>query len=198
MLSIDILKKQNYQMNRDKSCHTFVYKKISNMSKSEIQKEFDCIINERKNRTVMKLNSKEYAKYLMDAINDSSLSNISYNEAINRYSRAVEENEKMINKLIIGKEKCDISLITEANGFDVINNEYLFLCTDIPFRFTLYNSYSFDNIDNLISFLYKYKNNIIYTDIDNNEIIGISDYLIEKIKMFFNKHGENNLYFEFG
>ena len=65
------------------SCHTWVYKRIDSMSREEINKEIDCVINERLSRAYMSENEDEYANKMVKLTKDSSISPLSYSDAIN-------------------------------------------------------------------------------------------------------------------
>lgn len=115
------------------SCHTWVYKRIDSMSQEEINQEIDCVINERLSRAYMSENEDEYANKMVKLTKDSSISPLSYSDAIKRYKEARYETSLIVKKLQEAKRTGDLSLITDINGFDTAeNNTYLFLCNDIP------------------------------------------------------------------
>ena len=64
------------------SCHTWVYKRIDSMSREEINQEIDCVINERLSRAYMSENEEEYANKMVKLTKDSSISPLSYSDAI--------------------------------------------------------------------------------------------------------------------
>ena len=66
------------------SCHTWVYKRIDSMSREEINQEIDCVINERLSRAYMRENEDEYANKMVKLTKDSSISPLSYSNAIKR------------------------------------------------------------------------------------------------------------------
>lgn len=58
---------------------------------------------------------------------DSSISPLSYSDAIKRYKEARYETSLIVKKLQEAKRTGDLSLITDINGFDTAeNNTYLF------------------------------------------------------------------------
>ena len=174
------------------SCHTWVYKRINSMSNDEINKEIDCVINERKQRFYMSLNEDEYANRMVKLTKDSSVAPMSYTDAVKRYKEAREDTQYIIDKLELAKQNGDLSVITCKNGFDTSENDtYLFLCCNTPFRCYEYTDKQFTNKDDLISYLHSIDSNKI--EIYNNE-----KSLEEQIYDFFKLHGDNNLLFEFG
>lgn len=184
-------------------CHTWVYKRIDSMSREEINREIDCVINERLSRAYMVKSEDEYANKLVKLTKDSSISPLSYSDAIKRYKEARYETNILIDKLKNAKCAGDLSLITEKNGFDTVNNDtYLFLCNDMPFRCFEYTDKQFYNKDELISFVHSVDpNNIVIYDYDeyNKESLNDSNNELDKrISEFFDKHGNNNLLIEFG
>lgn len=174
------------------SCHTWVYKQINSMSNDEINKEIDCVINERKQRFYMSLNEDEYANRMVKLTKDSSVAPMSYADAVKRYKEAREDTQLIIDKLELAKQTGDLSVITCKNGFDTSENDtYLFLCCNTPFRCYEYTDKQFTDKDELISYLHSIDSKKI--EIYNNE-----KSLEDQIYDFFKLHGDNNLLFEFG
>lgn len=174
------------------ACHTWVYKRINSMSKDEINREIDCVINERKQRFYMSSNEDEYANRMVKLTKDSSVAPMSYAEAVKRYKEAREETQLIIDKLTFAKQTGDLSVITCKNGFDTTGNDtYLFLCTNTPFRCYEYTDEQFTDKDKLISYLHSIDSKKIKV-YENNKS------LEEQIYDFFKLHGDNNLLFEFG
>ncbi len=182
------------------SCHTWIYKRIDSMSREEINQEIDCVINERLSRAYMSENEDEYANKMVKLTKDSSISPLSYSDAIKRYKEARYETSLIVKKLQEAKRTGDLSLITDINGFDTAeNNTYLFLCNDMPFRCYEYTDKQCHNKDELIEFVHTVdSNNIAIYDENNNQHIGIPKDIDERISDFFDKHGINNLLIEFG
>lgn len=174
------------------SCHTWVYKRISSMSKDEINREIDCVINERKQRFYMSSNEDEYANRMVKLTKDSSVAPMSYTDAVKRYKEAREETQLIIDKLTLAKQTGDLSVITYKNGFDTSEDDtYLFLCTNTPFRCYEYTDKQFTNKDELISYIHS-------VDPKKIEVYNNDKSLEEQIYDFFKLHGDNNLLFEFG
>lgn len=182
------------------SCHTWVYKRIDSMSREEINREIDCVINERLSRLYMRENEDEYANRMVKLTKDSSIHPLSYNDAIKRYKYARYETSLIVKKLEDTKRTGDLSVITNINGFDTAeNNTYLFLCCNTPFRCYEYTDTRCFNKEELIEFVHTVNPNKIETyDENNHRYIGIPDDIDKRISDFFDKHGNNNLLIEFG
>lgn len=179
-------------------CHTWVYKNINLMSDEEIQKEIDCVIQERSSRWYMKSTADEFVTRMTEMIKDSSVT-MSYSMIKNRYTDARYENNIIIDNLKESKNNLDISLITEKNGFDTRDdNNYLFLCYDEPFKLINgeYIEDDFTDPDDLINYLYNIDiNNIMYYN-GEDYVYGMDEVLENKIRDFFKKH--KDIIIEFG
>ena len=160
------------------SCHTWVYKRIDSMSREEINQEIDCVINERLSRAYMSENEEEYANKMVKLTKDSSISPLSYSDAIKRYKEARYETSLIVKKLQEAKRTGDLSLITDINGFDTAeNNTYLFLCNDMPFRCYDYTDKQCYNKDELIEFVHTVEPNNIAIYDENNICLSFKDTL---------------------
>lgn len=184
------------------SCHTWIYKKIDAITEDELINFIDSAINERKSRSYMQCDSKEFAIKLKKIANTSSGDEIckyrDIKEGITRYDNAVDLNNKMINLLIKAKENKDYSILTNKCLFEhhPILENYIFFDIDNPFVYCGYTQALYTKPSDIITFLWKCNNEFNRSHILFNDNIGMSKELEHIINNLFLKHN-NNILIEF-
>lgn len=169
-------------------CHTWVYKKVSALSADEQKRLVEKQIQRFKNDIVLKLpfekavemakewGSKNPAKWVKK-----------YKE---RYEKTIADMEQ--NGIVALKPLDEDVEVINRNG-----ELYSYIDFDRPLRVFGYPTETFYNKKDLIKWLkrteYEFGDYIL-----GNFVSGYNKDLENRINDYFSKHGENNLYIEFG
>lgn len=182
-------------------CHTWTYKKISALTQEEKNNIVNEAIKEAKNwwgfqdtfENIVKKVSKWPSKYTFDILNGKTPEQYTVDmidEFTEKLNRTVNEGLPYIIETL----KDDSSRICEVNG-----ELYYKIGFNDPFRVYGYPSETFTNLESLLEWLKNYNNKIgFYDEIQQKFIDGYTQELENNIVEFFNKHGKDNLYIEFG
>ena len=169
-------------------CHTWVYKKVSALSADEQKRLVEKQIHRFKNDIVLRL-PFDVAVQMVESWGEPNATNWvkKYKE---RYEKAITDMEQ--NGITALKPLDEDIEVIMRNG-----ELYSYIDFDRPLRVFGYPEETFYNKKDLIKWLKKTKYE--FGDYILGEFVpGYNKDLEKNINDYFSKHGENNLYIEFG
>lgn len=169
-------------------CHTWVYKKVSALSADEQKRLVEEQIKRFKNDIVLRLSFDDAVK-LVESFGVKKP--IEWTKKYRkRYEKTIADMEK--NGITALKPLDEDIEVTMHNG-----ELYSYIDFDQPLRVFGYPTETFTSKNELLKWLKKTEYDFGYYVLDKF-INGYNKVLEKRINDYFSKHGENNLYIEFG
>lgn len=174
------------------SCHTWVYKKMSAMPQTEIDKIYDEAIAWLKKEWNHSCDVDEVFKTIGGTIPKDEL------------RKSVDKKKAQIEKFFKRADENKINAIGYIYGLQynskVVNDGdyYYQLCVDTPFRCRTYTNKTFNNKEELKKWIIENPSLNISYEWFGKERHDTEMELFIMIDKFFEKHGDDNLYFDFG
>lgn len=177
------------------SCHTWSYKKVSALTDVEKQDILSERLVRAENWWGFELSLDQLTEKVTSWCLSTSMDAKQYAYGMLDFHAKIRDNlkEKGFDYIIEFPDYCEIMSLN-------FNNELYFnIDCDKPFRLHERSKVLFTDQDKLIAFLKTKDSQMIvhYDDILDTFIEGYTDGLVKSIEDYFEKHGKENLYFEF-